>query len=422
MEYGDLIPIPNMTSAKVYAFPNNFFWGAATSSYQVEGNNKASDWWEWEQKGKLKHKSGLACRHYELFKNDFDLAKSLNHNAHRMSIEWSRIEPIEGEFSSNEIKHYVDVINALKERNIEPVVTLHHFTNPAWFTQKGGWLRKDAPEYFLRYIQKIVPALCEKVRVWITIDEPMVYTYYAYVTGIWPPQEKSLSNLKKVSESLMSAHIKTHRFIHDIYKKRNFLSPYVSIAKHMQVFEPAKNTLKNKLAARLRERLFNFNIIDRLFHEKTLDFIGLNYYTRNLVDVKSWGIKHLLTDMSKKSTQGIKKNSLGWDIYPQGLYKICLKLKRYNLPVFILENGICTSDDNSRWDFIQEHLKALYMAMQAGVKILGYFYWSLLDNYEWHEGFDARFGLIEVDYGTHKRTVRESAKKFAQVCKNSKLQ
>ncbi len=145
-------------------FPKDFLWGAATSSYQVEGDNKNCDWWEWEKTAGLKETSGHACRHYELFKKDFDLAKELNHNAHRFSIEWSRIEPRERQFSHKEINHYREVTLALRERGIEPIVTLHHFTNPAWFTASGGWLSNNACGQFTRYVEKIVSELCENVR------------------------------------------------------------------------------------------------------------------------------------------------------------------------------------------------------------------------------------------------------------------
>ncbi|NQT22407.1 MAG: glycoside hydrolase family 1 protein [Candidatus Omnitrophica bacterium] len=402
-------------------FPDNFFWGAATSSYQVEGSNRLSDWWQWEEEGKLKYKSGLACRHYELYKEDFDLAKSLSHNAHRLSIEWSRIEPREGEFSSKEIAHYVDVVTALKERGIEPVITLHHFTNPAWFTDKGGWLHKKAPEYFLRYTEKIVEALCNKVRFWVTINEPMVYSYHAYVIGIWPPMKKSISNLEKIGNVFVKSHILAYRSIHNIYRKNNLKPPYVSVSKNMQCFEPIDCSFKNILAVKLRNKIFNFAVIEKMIREKTLDFIGLNYYTRQVADVKSFNRYRLLTDICMKKTSDIKKNYLGWDVYPEGLYRLFLKLKKYNLPIFILENGICTTQDNERWEFIREHLKFIHKAISSGVKVIGYLYWSLLDNFEWHEGFSPRFGLIEVDYNTYKRTVRESAKKYSHVCKTGEL-
>lgn len=400
-------------------FPKNFFWGAATSAYQVEGNNKNSDWWDWEIKAGLKEPSGLACRSYELYKGDFDLAKSLNHNAHRLSIEWSRIQPQENEFSSRELDHYIDVILSLRQLNIEPIVTLHHFTNPLWFAKLGGWQSNGAQKYFLEYTQRIVEALCDKVRFWVTINEPLVYVYHSYLLGIWPPQEKSFLKGNKVSENLLLSHVKAYELIHGIYKKRNLSAPSVSIAKGVQVFEPCGFGFRNKISAYLRDRKYNFEFIERLIKYKSLDFIGINYYTRGLVDTEGWFLRNMFLDTCKKGHSRLNKNSLGWDIYPQGLHDLLVRFGRYNLPVFILENGICTQDDDVRWNFIYEHLKATHLAIAEGVEVLGYIYWSLIDNYEWDKGFSPRFGLIEVDYNTYKRSVRESAKKFSCICKQN---
>lgn len=402
-------------------FPKDFFWGAATSAFQVEGDNINSDWWEWEKKVGLKETSGLACRHYEFYREDFDLARELNHNSLRLSIEWSRIEPEEGNFVEKELAHYIDVIISLRQRNLEPIVTLHHFTNPAWFAQLGGWQNKKAPFYFLRYVNRIAEALCDKVKYWVTINEPLVYVYHAYILGVWPPQKTSFLAARQVENNFAVTHIKAYQLIHDIYKKRNLNSPLVSIAKNTQAFLPCRPILKDKFATYLRERWFNFKFLERLIRRKTLDFIGINYYARQLVEVKNWGIRHLLLDVCKNNHHPLKKNSMGWDIYPEGLYNLLLNLKKYNLPVFILENGICSEDDNLRWDYICEHLKNIHLAMEEGVEVLGYIYWSLIDNYEWDKGFSQRFGLIDVDFATYKRTVRESAKKFALVSKTARL-
>ena len=402
-------------------FPHDFFWGAATSAHQVEGNNINNDWWEWEKRMGLKEPSGLACRHYELYKQDFDLAKSLNHNAHRLSIEWSRIEPEEGRISQKEIEHYADVILSLKERGIEPIITLHHFTNPEWFTNLGGWLNRDAERYFLHYLQKLVDTFASSVRFWVTINEPMVYVYHSFVIGAWPPQESSFSKAKQVENNLLRAHIKAYKIIHDIYKKKDLDPVYVGIASNMQAFVPCSPTLKNKLATYLRERWFNFNFLEKAIRHRSIDYIGVNYYSRNLIEVEKWGLRNLTLDVCNKNHHPLKKNSMGWDIYPEGLYDILIKLKKYKLPIFILENGICTEFDALRWDFIVEHLKSLGRAMSDGVRVLGYIYWSLIDNFEWDKGFAPRFGLIEVDYNTYKRTIRESARKFAAVCKTGRI-
>lgn len=412
-------------------FPKDFLWGAATSSYQVEGNNLNSDWWEWERKAGLKEVSGFACRHYEFYKEDFDLAKGLNQNAHRLSIEWSRIEPREGEFSSKEIAHYTDVVLSLRQRNIEPIVSLHHFTNPLWFARRGGWCNKKSSYYFLRYCYHIVEALADKVNYWLTFNEPMVYIYHSYILGVWPPQERSFWKAKKVMGNLIVAHAKAHRLIHFIYKQRSLScnstqgkkpdSALVGIAKSLQAFIPYSSSLRNKAAVYLRNRLFNFEFLERLIYHNSLDFIGVNYYSRSLINAGGWRLKDLLLGVYEDDRKPLKKNSLGWDIYPQGLCDLLLKLKKYGLPVLITENGICTEDDNQRWDFIRAHLKNIHLAMMQGVGVRGYIYWSLMDNFEWDKGFGPRFGLIEIDYKTYKRRIRESAGKFSIVCQTGRL-
>jgi beta-glucosidase len=397
-------------------FPENFLWGAATSAHQVEGNNLNSDWWEWERMGRLKESSGLACKHYELYQEDFDLAKLLNHNAHRFSLEWSRIEPQEGKFSSAEINHYRQVIISLRERDIEPIVTLHHFTNPLWFTQSGGWQDRRLIKYFLRYVDYVAEALGDKVNYWVTINEPLIYVYYAYIFGVWPPQKKSFFSAMSVLENLSLAHIQAYRLIHQVYKnkiQRDY--PFISMAQNMQAFVSCTPTLKNRLAVYLRNKFYNFWFIDKLIRHKTLDFIGINYYGRNLVEAQNWHPLSLAFATCQKNHHPLRKNSLGWDIYPQGLYDLLLKTARYKLPILILENGICTEDDILRWDYIYEHLQNMHLAMEKGAKVLGYIYWSLIDNFEWDKGFSPRFGLIEVDYHTYKRSVRDSAKKFASL-------
>ncbi len=396
-------------------FPKDFLWGAATSAYQVEGGNANSDWWQWEKSIGLEN-SGQAARHYEFYEQDFDLAKSLNHNSHRLSIEWSRIEPEQGKFSDRELKHYIDVILSLRLRNIEPIVTLHHFTNPIWFNDIGGWEKKKNVAEFLRYCDFVTRALAKHVRWWVTINEPNVYISHAYVIGAWPPQKKSYLKAKLAESSLISAHIRAYRLMHKIYKESNLHPPAISIAQNMIDFVACVPDFKNRLAAYLRNRWYNLGFLDKIARHKTLDFIGVNYYSRQLVELDKWGIRNLAADICKSNHHPVKKNSLGWDVYPEGLYDVLLKLKRYNLPVVITENGICTQDDSLRWEYIYSHLKNIHLAMEKGVNVAGYLYWSLMDNFEWDKGFGPRFGLIDIDYTTYKRTIRESAKKFSLVC------
>ena len=395
-------------------FPKGFLWGAATSAYQVEGNNSNSDWWPWEKKTGLTE-SGNACRHYELFREDYDIAKALGHNVHRLSVEWARIEPEEGVFSEKEIQHYKDALLALKERGIKPVVTLHHFTNPIWFSNIGGWENPKAAGYFKSFCGRIVNVLKKDVHFWVTINEPMVYLYHSYLLGIWPPQKKSLLVASRALGNIIEAHVASYRLINKIYKEDNLEKPLISIAHNMQAFVPCRNNLKDRAAVFLRDKLFNRDIIKILISRRSLDYIGLNYYSRSLVEVKRWGVMNLLSDVCESGHSNLKKNDMGWDIYPKGIYDLLMELKRFRLPVFILENGICTSDDNIRWEYIKEHLENIHKAITEGANVLGYTYWSLLDNLEWDKGFWPRFGLVEVDFDTYQRRVRESAKKFARV-------
>lgn len=402
-------------------FPSNFLWGAATSAFQTEGGNSNSDWWEWEKKVGLKDLSGDASGHYEVFARDFDLAKSLNHNAHRFSIEWSRIEPEEGKFNEKEIQHYKDVITELRNRNITPLVTLHHFTNPLWFSRLGGWENKNSYKYFLRYVNKLLEAYGELITYWITINEPLVYIYQSYLLGIWPPQKKSLICARIVENNLIKAHLEAYKLIHSFYAKNNLRPPLVSIAKNVQAFVPCRAGFLNNLAVILRNRFFNFEFMEKLHRKGALDFIGLNYYTRSVVEVKGLGILNILLDVCTKNHQKLEKNSLGWDIYPRGLYDLLINFRRFNLPIIITENGICTQNDDLRWRYIKQHLGSILAARNNNVDVRGYLYWSLIDNYEWDKGFEPRFGIIGVDYISYRRQVRQSANKLSEVIRKGSL-
>jgi len=402
-------------------FPKDFLWGAAAAAYQVEGGNANSDWWYWELEKNKEH-SGPACRHYELYEQDFSLARDLHHNAHRLSIEWGRIEPEEGKFSSEALQHYIDVIQSLRRKSIEPLVTLHHFTNPVWFSKAGGWTNRKAAARFLRYCEFVVEALAPHVRYWITINEPMVYITHGYIFGVWPPQERSYWKAKQVEDQMVAAHVKAYRSIHAIYQRAGLARPSISIAQNMMAFVPCIPSLKNKFAAWVRDQVYNFGFLNRIARHKTLDFIGMNYYSRQLVELKRWGISNIAKDVCRKNHRPVKKNSLGWDIYPEGIYQLLLELKRYRLPIIITENGICTSYDELRWEYIDAHLRNINRAIEQGVPVAGYLYWALLDNFEWDKGFGPRFGIIGVDYATGARTVRESARRFARVCETGALE
>lgn len=427
------------TTAATVTFPRGFLWGTSTSAHQVEGKNFQSDWWAWERAGNVREPSGMACDHYARFLEDFDLAKQLHHNAHRLSIEWSRIEPDPGRWDEQAIKHYQEVIRALRERRLEPVVTLFHFTSPKWFSEQGGWRHPDAAERFGRYVARVVDAIGPSVRYWITINEPAIYIYQGYIAGAWPPGQRSWTAAFSVFERLLHGHRLAYHIIHaklDAGESR----PLVGVAKHMVVFNPCDpRSWKDRLATWVRHSYFN-GIITEAFqrghlrprfqpalnhagHRRYLDFIGLNYYTRDFVHFAGWRTSRLFGEvcsLAHHRDAGVR-NSLGWEIYPQGIYECLTQLARSRLPILITENGLCTGDDAQRTVFLRAHLLQTARAMDDGVSVLGYLYWSLLDNYEWHEGFAPRFGFVEVDYATQARRIRPSAYEFATIAQTGQL-
>lgn len=403
-------------------FPQNFLWGAATSSHQVEGGNTNNDWYYWEKEGKTKELSGGTAGHFALFENDFSLAQELGHNAHRFSIEWSRIEPHEGEFSEEALSHYHEVIRSLREKKIEPIMTLHHFTNPKWFCDQGGWLNDRAVFWFSRYAEKIARALGQEVIYWITINEPNVFAYHGYLIGLWPPGIRSLHKTWKVMQNLVKAHRSAYHRIHEIYKERKWQTPQVSIAQNFVVFKvcPQSNNIFCHLGVFLRHHLYNLCFLREIKPE--MDFIGVNYYSREIISNHKFLPYGLLGGKCNQVHGHVGHlNTLFWDSCPAGLFEVLCWLKRFQRPLLITENGTCEEDDRFRWQFIEEHLTHLQKAIDAGAPVIGYLYWSLIDNFEWHHGFKPRFGIIEVDYKSMKRIPRESAYHFRDVIRSGKI-
>ncbi|MFH1995855.1 MAG: glycoside hydrolase family 1 protein [Candidatus Omnitrophota bacterium] len=407
---------------------DRFLWGSATSAHQVEGNNVLSDWWEWERRGKIKEPSGLACDHYSRYKDDFAIIKNLGHTAHRFSIEWSRLEPKEGASDESAWEHYRDVIGELRSLDIEPIVTLNHFTLPNWLAEKGGWSRSLSVDLFERFAKKAVEKLGDSVSCWITINEPMVYALSSYLYGRWPPMRASFQDMAPVVINMIRGHAKAYTAMR---KASAALFPgrkiSIGIAKGLNKFDPFnKRSPFDALAVFSRHRFFNHLFITSLMSgwirfpgfgikklsaAKTLDFLGVNYYTRQFVRYSGSGsVKLFGEDCGNPDPSGsMRRNFLGWEVYPEGLYLLLKDISKYRLPCIITENGICADDDGDRSRFIEEHLDALFRAKAGGVRVFGYLYWSLLDNFEWADGYGPRFGIVDVDYKTQKRTVRKSA-------------
>jgi len=371
--------------SSILKFPENFYWGTAASAYQVEGGIRNN----WSEAGE-KFDAGNACDHYNRYAEDFDLAKSMNNNAHRLSIEWARIEPVEGMFNQVEIEHYRNVLLALQKRGLEPFVTLYHWTYPVWFGEKGHWLNIGAPQYFARFVEKIVGEYKNLVKFWVTVNEPNIYTAHSFLRGNWPPFKKSFFVTQQVVRALIESHKQSYKLIHKIVP-----GAQVGIANNNTNF---KGILKY-----FSDDYWNHQFFRAIEHHQ--DFLGLNYYFSNSI-----------FDVVLRPRE---KSDLNWKIEPKGIYSVLKGLKRYNKPIYITENGLADARDEKRAKFIIDHLNWTHKAIAEGIDVRGYFYWSLLDNFEWDKGFEPRFGLVEVDYKTQKRIPRPSSKVYAEICKNN---
>lgn len=379
-------------------FPEGFYWGAASASYQVEGNIYNTDWAHEAATTQRVPIADSGPDHWNRFKEDFDIAKYLGHNATRISIEWARIEPQEGEFSIEAIRHYENVLREIKKRGMEPFVTLWHFTIPEWLYLKGGLENKNFPEYFEKYTSYVMRHLHKQCSHWATINEPEVLVSNGWVRGNWPPFKKvSFWDEMKVTNNVAKAHIKAY-----LSMKKIDLNSEVGIVKDNIYFHANKNPF-NKLAAYISRQYWNFRFLNKI--KNHYDSIGLNYYFH-----KSFG-----------SNKNYKKNDMGWDIFPEGIFHTLIELKRFNKPVFVAEAGIADRDDIYRGKYIKDLTYWVHRAISAGVPVKGFMYWSLTDNFEWAKGYEQRFGLIEIDYDTKERKIRDSALEYKKICESNSL-
>jgi beta-glucosidase len=378
--------------------PEGFLLGAASSSHQVEGHNTNNDWWHEEQKGRLP-KSGVATDHWNKYDEDFALAKQIGLNAMRISLEWSRIEPQAGHFDTEAIAHYKKVLLSLKQQGLTRMVTLHHFTLPLWIYQKGGFGNSEIVPAFRRYARFVAEQLGDEIDLWNTINEPEVYTYMSSLRGMWPPFSKSPLRAYSVFSNLAEAHNQAYRAI-----KLERPNAQIGIAKnnvYNEAFQP--NSWLDQTAVSLNNWFGNHWFLNKI--RDNMDFIGLNYYFYHSLHFNWKGIK-------QRNTDG-PKSDMGWRTFPEGLYHLLMDLsEKYRKPIYITENGIANARDDMRQDFIRQHLYWTNKAIENKADVRGYFYWSLTDTYEWQDGFDPKFGLIEIDFANQKRTVRRSADIF----------
>ena len=396
--------------------------GVASAATQIEGGDKNNSWYDWYQKGRSKDGAdpSVANMHYERYHEDAQLMHEMGIGHYRLGLEWARLEPEPGVFDEAAFAHYREELLLLKSLGISPLLTLHHFTNPLWFEKAGAFETENGIRVYLRFVNKVIDALGDIVCEYITINEPNVYATSGYFFGEWPPGQKSLFKAVRVMGNMCECHIKAYELIHQKRKWMGFSDTRVSYAHHMRVFTPMNSkNLWHRLCARLMRRLFQTSIssayltgrggwpLRRMRGIKRglyCDFHAINYYSRTAAKGFSAGF-----------LPGVPVNDLGWEIYPQGIVACAQELYALaKLPVFITENGTCDTTDAFRSRYIYEHLRAL---TESGLPVESYYHWCFTDNFEWVEGYAARFGIVHVDYETQQRTVKKSGDFFSQMIK-----
>jgi len=361
----------------------------------------------------------------------------MSQNTHRLSIEWSRIQPNPHSWSDDALARYREIIQKLREYNIEPMVTLHHFTLPLWAAEQGGWENEQSVQWFNTYVEKVIDALGDKVKLWCTINEPMVLVGMGYLLGRWPPKKRSLNDAYRVVINLARAHAAAYHTIHATYPDAQ-----VGLAKHMVNWRPHRFWLPtDHLFSQLVNRVTNHAILDAVSRgtvkfplrrslriketAKTLDWVGVNYYQRYRVGIRLWdSFRNLFPGFDAKilhtgTKPGMQKGPGEWgEIHPRGMLTSVRSVTRYGKPVYITENGIPDEHDEYRPAFILGHLFQLWKATQQNLDVRGYYHWSLVDNFEWTEGYDPRFrfGLIGVNFKNQQRSIRQSGKLFSEIC------
>jgi len=396
----DIFSLPDIT------FPENFIWGSATAGHQVEGNNVHSNWWELEQNGKFESKSGKACNHYELYKEDVELLKSLGHKAYRMSIEWSRIEPAEGNFNEEAMGHYIDLLERLKKAGLIIYLTLHHFTHPQWFEKLGGFQNLSNMRYFERFLNHAAPRIAQYVDYWNVINEFNLGGSQERITfklNMLRYHARGYHIIKQYSKAPVSS---AHAFIHYFpYRKNDRLDNI------MTDFQDWRDNEFFFHAIRTGEIAFPFKDAECVPELKgTCDFWAVNYYTRHMLDARLAALEG--KRFYHKQLKMVPMNFYLEEMYPEGLISNIERLM--DKPVHITENGCSCDDDRFRITYMALHLSALHEAIARGVDVRAFLYWSLMDNYEWGS-FVPRFGLVKVDFETFERTVKPSACFFRDV-------
>jgi beta-glucosidase len=385
--------------SRLMRFPDGFLWGAATAAHQIEGNNVQNDWWRAEQAGVLPHRSGVACDSWNRWADDIRLLQEMSLNAYRLSVEWARIEPEPGHFDQTALDTYRRMLEAMHAAGIEPLVTLHHFTNPVWLADRAGWTKPEVAPRFAQYADRVSRSLGDLVRWWVTVNEPSILGLKGYIEGTWPPQRPAdLRGYLRLLRHTARAHVVGRQAL-----KANRSDVLAAIAFALWPMEPLRRwSPVDQIMARLGDWGWQGRVLNRTL--PALDWIGVNYYSRNVV---GWPWPHV---------ELIERTDFGWEIYPQGLYDVLKRVGRYGKPVVITENGIADADDDQRPAYLVAHLRQAHRAISEGVDLRGYMHWSLLDNFEWAAGYSQCFGLA-----TRDRVLRPSASLYGTIARANSL-
>lgn len=399
------------------AFPKNFLWGVATSAHQTEGNCINNDWAAWEKTQKIAQTGG-ACNHWNTYKKDIQLIKQNKFNTYRFSIEWSKVEPKQGHWDEAALKHYEDVCKELIKQGIKPVITLHHYTNPIWFVQLGGFEKEKNIQYFVRYCTKVFERLNTYAHLWLTFNSPTSCVARAYHKKLAPPAKENMQLMQEVLKNMLEAHVQVY---HTLKKLPHGAQAQIGICHNIYQIEPKK--FWDKTGASIAYKLFNDNIyqffktghfnasvpfnVSLKYHNPkakgALDFIGLNYYSHGLMN--NFNVNAHPSEMRTQQEM--------YTIYPEGFYRAIQEVstefaKPLKIPIYVTENGIATNNEKDRELFFQRYLYALSYAIHQGCPVKGYIVWSLLDNYEWGS-YDMHYGIYSVDFKTQMRGTQPRA-------------
>jgi beta-glucosidase len=386
------------------SFPEGFLWGAATAAHQIEGGNVNNDSWarEHDPNSGFSESSGDACDSLHRWPEDIELIAAMGLGAYRFSLEWSRIEPAEGEFSIAALDYYRRICAACRERDIVPVVTFHHFTTPIWFTARGGWEAADAPETFSRFVTRAGAHLGDLIGWACTINELNLIGVTGYDLGSSPPEVKdTFVRHLAVNEAIVRAH---RLGVGALRSGPGDFPVGLTLSMDEMVAEPGGESVLEAAREILEDRFFRATDGD--------DFIGVQCYSR----------VHFGPEGQAPNEPGVPTTQMGYEYWPQGVEHCARRAAAMTgVPVLLTESGIATEDDAERITYLAEVLRGVRRALDDGVDIRGYFVWSLLDNFEWSHGFGPKFGLHSVDRETFARHPKPSASWFGAVARANSL-